>query len=197
MSAIGEGGLLGVAIDPAFARNRYVYLYFTTAQGMRLERRRWTGSRLANPVSLIDGIRAGRVHDSGRIAFGPDRRLYVSTGDAGEPALAQDPASLNGKLLALTPSQYRGPGHATPEVVARGLRNSQGFDWEPGAAGSSRPITGRAASTGRRATTRSTRSSPAATTAGRRPSATTRAAGRFSAPLRVYATRSRRPARRS
>jgi glucose/arabinose dehydrogenase len=131
VSAIGEGGLLGVAIDPAFARNRYVYLYFTTAQGMRLERRRWTGSRLANPLSLIDGIRAGRVHDSGRIAFGPDRRLYISTGDAGEPALAQDTGSLNGKLLALTPAQYRGAVHAAPEVVARGLRNSQGFDWEP------------------------------------------------------------------
>ena len=99
---------------------------------MRLERRRWTGSRLAYQASLIDGIRAGTVHDSGRIAFGPDRRLYVSTGDGGEAALAQDPASLNGKFLALTPAQYRGPGHALPEVVATGLRNSQGFDWQPG-----------------------------------------------------------------
>ena len=83
-------------------------------------------------ASLLDGIRAGRVHDSGRIAFGPDRRLYVSTGDAGEPALAQDPASLNGKLLALEPSQYRGAGHARPADRRHGLRNSQGFDWEPG-----------------------------------------------------------------
>ena len=132
VSAVGEGGLLGLAVDPAFARNRFVYLYFTTDAGMRLERRRWTRGRLVYRASLLDGIRAGRVHDSGRIAFGPDRRLYVSTGDAGEPALAQDPASLNGKLLALEPSQYRGPGHATPAVVALGLRNSQGFDWEPG-----------------------------------------------------------------
>jgi glucose/arabinose dehydrogenase len=132
VSAVGEGGLLGIAVDPAFARNRYVYLYYTTAEGMRLERRRWTGSRLAGGASLLDGIRAGRVHDSGRIRFGPDDRLYVSTGDAGEPELAQDPGSPNGKLLALTPEQYRGDGHATPEVVASGLRNSQGFDWEPG-----------------------------------------------------------------
>lgn len=131
VSAVGEGGLLGVAVDPAFARNRFVYLYFTTATGMRLERRRWTGSRLAYQASLIDGIRSGRVHDSGRIAFGPNRRLYVSTGDAGEPALAQDPASLNGKLLALKPGQYRGPGAAVPRIVAGGLRNSQGFDWQP------------------------------------------------------------------
>jgi glucose/arabinose dehydrogenase len=132
VSALGEGGLLGLAVDPAFATNRLVYLYFTTATGMRLERRRWTGSRLAYRASLVDGIRAGTVHDSGRIAFGPDRRLYVSTGDGGEAALAQDPASLNGKLLALTPAQYRGPGHALPQVVATGLRNSQGFDWQPG-----------------------------------------------------------------
>jgi glucose/arabinose dehydrogenase len=132
VSAQGEGGLLGLAVDPAFRSNHLVYLYFTTGTGMRLERRRWTGTRLADPVALVDGIRAGWVHDSGRIAFGPDRRLYVSTGDAGEPALAQDPAALNGKLLALTPRQYRGPGRATPTVIAMGLRNSQGFDWQPG-----------------------------------------------------------------
>jgi glucose/arabinose dehydrogenase len=131
-SALGEGGLLGLAVDPAFRANRLVYLYFTTGTGMRLERRRWTGTRLADPVSLIDGIRAGQVHDSGRIAFGPDRRLYVSTGDGGQPDLAQDPAALDGKLLALTPRQYHGPGHATPHVIAIGLRNAQGFDWQPG-----------------------------------------------------------------
>ena len=116
VSALGEGGLLGLAVDPAFARNRSVYLYFTTTTGMRLERRRWTGRRLVYQASLVDGIRSGTIHDSGRIAFGPDRRLYVSTGDAGEGALAQDPASLNGKLLALDPSQYRGPGHAAADA---------------------------------------------------------------------------------
>jgi glucose/arabinose dehydrogenase len=132
VSARGEGGLLGVALDPAFARNRRAYLYFTTAAGMRLERWRWTGSRLVRETLLVDAIAAGDVHDSGRIAFGPDRRLYVATGDAGEPRLAQDPASLNGKLLALTPAQYRGAGVVRPAVVAMGLRNSQGFDWQPG-----------------------------------------------------------------
>jgi glucose/arabinose dehydrogenase len=132
VSAVGEGGLLGIALDPAFASNRFVYLYLTTGTGMRLERRRWTGHRLAFRASLIDGVRSGQVHDSGRIAFGPDRQLYLTTGDAGEPALAQDPAALNGKFLALTPAQYRGPGHAAPRIVASGLRNSQGFDWQPG-----------------------------------------------------------------
>jgi quinoprotein glucose dehydrogenase len=132
VSAQGEGGLLGIALDPQFAQNSFVYLYFTTAAGMQLERWRWTGSSLVRDTALVDGSAAGRVHDSGRISFGPDSRLYVATGDAGQPKLAQDPASLNGKLLALTPEQYRGPAGARPEVVAMGLRNSQGFAWQPG-----------------------------------------------------------------
>jgi glucose/arabinose dehydrogenase len=132
VSSQGEGGLLGLAIDPQFRRNRAVYLYFTTAAGMRLERWRWTGERLVREVTLVDAIAAGPVHDSGRIGFGPDGRLYVATGDAGRPALAQDSTSLNGKLLALTPAQYRGARGVWPAVVATGLRNPQGFDWQPG-----------------------------------------------------------------
>jgi glucose/arabinose dehydrogenase len=132
VSAFGEGGLLGVAVDPRFARNRFVYLYFTTFAGMRLERRRLAHGSLGPRRSLIDGIRSGSVHDSGRIAFGPDRRLYLSTGDAGQPELAQDPGSLNGKFLALSPAQYHGRGHARPSIISSGHRNAQGFDWQPG-----------------------------------------------------------------
>lgn len=132
VSALGEGGLLGIALDPGFERNRFLYLYFTTFGGMRLERWRFARGRLVRRRSLIDGIRSGTVHDSGRIAFGPDRRLFLSTGDAGEPQLAQDPGSLNGKFLALTPAQYHGRGHAHPAVVSSGHRNAQGFDWQPG-----------------------------------------------------------------
>jgi glucose/arabinose dehydrogenase len=127
----GEGGLLGLALDPDFADNRFVYLYFTTARTMRLERWRFSRGRLRRQRSLVDGIVAGRVHDSGRIAFGPDGRLYLATGDAGDGRLAQRPDSLNGKFLALTPEQYRGPGGA-PEVISIGHRNPQGLAWEPG-----------------------------------------------------------------
>jgi glucose/arabinose dehydrogenase len=132
VSARGEGGLLGIALDPDFSSNSFVYLYFTTAQGMKLERWRWTGSGLTPEATLLSSIAAGTVHDSGRIGFGPDGRLYVATGDAGNPALAQDPASLNGKMLALDPDQYRGAGPVAPTVLASGLRNPQGFDWQPG-----------------------------------------------------------------
>jgi quinoprotein glucose dehydrogenase len=131
VSAQGEGGLLGLAVDPAFKRNGYVYLYFTRPAEMRLERWRFTHGRLRRQRSLVEGIKSGRVHDSGRIAFGPDRRLYVATGEAGEPQLAQDPASLNGKFLSLSPRQYRGSG-GRPLIVSSGHRNPQGFDWQPG-----------------------------------------------------------------
>jgi glucose/arabinose dehydrogenase len=132
VSAKGEGGLLGLALDPQFAANGDVYLYYTTAAGMRLARWHWTGSVLLPEATLVTAIQAGKVHDSGRIAFGPDRRLYVATGDAGKRALAQNPRSLNGKFLTLTPDQYRGAGLVRPAIHALGLRNPQGFDWQPG-----------------------------------------------------------------
>jgi glucose/arabinose dehydrogenase len=132
VSARGEGGLLGLALDPEFGSNAFAYLYYTTAGGMRLERWRWTGSELRRDGTLVDAIQAGAIHDSGRIAFGPDGRLYVATGDAGRRQLAQNPRSLNGKFLALTPLQYRGAGPVRPTIVASGLRNPQGFDWQPG-----------------------------------------------------------------
>ena len=132
VSAKGEGGLLGIALDPAFEENGDVFLYFTTAAGMRLARWHWTGSELVPEQALVTAIQAGKVHDSGRIAFGPDGLLYVATGDAGKAALAQNTGSLNGKFLTLTPGQYRGSSVVRPAIFARGLRNPQGFDWQPG-----------------------------------------------------------------
>jgi glucose/arabinose dehydrogenase len=133
VSAQGEGGLMGLALDPEFADNRFVYLYFTTAEGMRLERWRLGGDdRLTRDATLVTDIRAGSVHDSGRIAFGPDDDLYVATGDSGNRELAQDDASLNGKFLRLTPEQYRGDAVVRPEIYSKGNRNPQGLDWQPG-----------------------------------------------------------------
>jgi len=131
-TALGEGGLLGLAVDPQYRRNRFVYLYYTSLGGMRLERWRMRHGRLVRERGLVSGIAAGTIHDSGRIAFSPDGRLYASTGDAGRGELAQDPSSLNGKFLALTPRQFRGERFVRPEIVSRGHRNAQGFAWEPG-----------------------------------------------------------------
>jgi glucose/arabinose dehydrogenase len=130
--ALGEGGLLGLAIDPAFRRNHFVYLYFTTLGGMRLERWRLARGRLVRERGLVQGIASGSIHDSGRVAFSPDGRLFVSTGDAGQGSLAQDPRSLNGKFLVLTRRQYRGRRYARPRVYSTGHRNAQGFAWQPG-----------------------------------------------------------------
>ena len=131
VSARGEGGLLGLALDPRYERNHFVYSYYTTSSGMKLVRYRFRGGRLRRDALVLDGIRAGEIHDSGRIHFGPDDRLYVATGDAGEADLAQDRDSLNGKFLRLSPRKYHGRDVKT-DFYTRGHRNPQGFDWQPG-----------------------------------------------------------------
>jgi glucose/arabinose dehydrogenase len=130
VAAVGEGGLLGFAVDPEFERNRFVYLYRTTDAGNEVARYRYRGGDLSEEATILDGIEAAPIHDGGRIRFGPDDRLYVTTGDAGQDDLAQDPDSLNGKLLSLRPGSYRGEGGAS-EVVSLGHRNPQGFAWQP------------------------------------------------------------------
>jgi glucose/arabinose dehydrogenase len=131
VSQRGEDGLLGLAVDPEFSRNRFVYLYRTTGDENQVVRYRLDGERLREQAVIVDSIPAAPVHDGGRIHFGPDRQLYVSTGESGNPDLAQDRGSLGGKFLRLSPEDYRG-GSARPEVYSFGHRNPQGFDWEPG-----------------------------------------------------------------
>jgi glucose/arabinose dehydrogenase len=130
VAAIEEGGLLGLAVDPRFERNRFVYLYRTTQDDNEVVRYRFAGERLKEQAVILRGIAAGPIHDAGRIHFGPDGRLYVPTGDAGQDTLAQDRGSLNGKVLRMDPEQYRGEG-GRPEVFSRGHRNPQGFAWQP------------------------------------------------------------------
>jgi len=129
VEAIGEGGLLGLAVDPRFERNRFVYLYRTTGSGNEVVRHRFEGGRFVEEAIVLDGLVAGPIHDGGRIHFGPDGLLYVSTGEAGNPALSQDRGSLNGKMLRLRDFRENG---GRPQIVSLGHRNVQGFDWQPG-----------------------------------------------------------------
>lgn len=123
-----ESGLLGIAVDPEFADNGFVYLYRTVESGNEVARYRFADDRLTEDGVVVAGIRAGPIHDGGRLAFGPDGQLYITTGETGDSSLAQA-RGLNGKVLR-TPD-FRSDG-VRPEVFTSGHRNVQGIDWEPG-----------------------------------------------------------------
>lgn len=133
----GEGGLLGIAADPGFATNRRFYVYATVEEGGRAVNRviRFAlaadGRSARQETVILDGIPARAFHDGGRIRFGPDRRLYVGTGDGGVPARARDLRSRNGKLLRIGTDGEVPRDNPSPRspVFLRGLRNLEAFDW--------------------------------------------------------------------
>ncbi|MFJ7959843.1 PQQ-dependent sugar dehydrogenase [Streptomyces sp. NPDC096319] len=126
----GEGGLLGLAV-----RDGRVYAYLTAATDNRIVRMRYgggEGDRLGAPEPVLTGIPKGFVHNGGRIAFGPDGMLYAGTGETGRTGLAQDRASLGGKILRMTPEGRPAPGNPFPGsvVYSYGHRNVQGLAWD-------------------------------------------------------------------
>ncbi|WP_055696001.1 PQQ-dependent sugar dehydrogenase [Streptomyces prasinopilosus] len=137
VSPAGEGGLLGIALSPEYASDRMVYAYFTSASDNRVVRmlydeKKPEGERLGAPDTVFRGIPKGVVHNGGRIAFGPDRMLYVGTGESGDTGLSQDEKSLGGKILRLTPEGEPAPGNPLPDsaVYSLGHRNVQGLAWD-------------------------------------------------------------------
>lgn len=128
----GEGGLLGVAVDPEFERNRYVYSYYTRADANRVSRFTLRNGSLAEEKVILDGIPRARFHNGGRVAFGPDARLYITTGDALEPRRAQDRNSLAGKILRLNKDGSVPSDNPFGNAVwAYGFRNPQSLAWHP------------------------------------------------------------------
>jgi aldose sugar dehydrogenase len=135
VSAGGEGGLMGLALHPRFAETGWLYLMFT-AEGTagtenRVERYRLTDDGPADRTVIVEGIRGGRNHNGGAIAFGPDGNLYIGTGDAGRPVQAQDSTTLAGSILRVTESGAVPEGNPLGSTVwSWGHRNVQGITWD-------------------------------------------------------------------
>lgn len=132
-----EGGLLGLAHLPAEAGSpAYVYAYFTAASENRIVRMPLTGApgslALGAAETVLGGIpRGASNHQGGRLAFGPDGFLYATVGDGGLRDPAQDPASLAGKILRMTPDGQPAPGNPFGSLVySIGHRNPQGLAWD-------------------------------------------------------------------
>lgn len=131
----GEGGLLGVTLHPDFAQNNWLYLYLTTEENGRVENRveryTLTNDALTEEAEILAGIPGSNNHDGGRLAFGPDGKLYVTTGDAEQSALAQDANSLAGKILRLNDDGgIPGDNPFGNAVWSYGHRNPQGLAWD-------------------------------------------------------------------
>jgi glucose/arabinose dehydrogenase len=132
----GEGGLMGITLDPNFSQNHYIYIMHTYLEGNtlynRIVRLLEEGNKAIVDYVLIDRIPGDTIHNGGRIKFGPDRKIYITTGDAGKPYLAQDLNSTAGKILRLNPDgsiPVDNPFPGSP-IYSLGHRNPQGIAWD-------------------------------------------------------------------
>lgn len=133
----GEGGLLGLALDPDFSANHYLYLYHTYEEDDEVKNRVLRLIESSNKAQvdkvLIDDLPGSSNHNGGRIKVGPDGYLYITSGDRYEPTLAQDLGSTGGKILRISldgtiPSDNPFPNSP---VYSWGHRNPQGLAWHP------------------------------------------------------------------
>jgi len=137
---VGEGGLLGIALHPNFLGNHYVYLYYSYGVQVnrlrndtinRVVRMTYENNQLVNEQIIVDQIPGSVNHNGGRIKFGPDGYLYITTGDAEDQSQAQDTNSLAGKILRVTDEGKAAPGNPFNNLVySYGHRNPQGLAWD-------------------------------------------------------------------
>ena len=134
VEALGEGGLLGLVVPPAELTGGAVtvYAYFTAADDNRIVRMAYDNGRLGRPSTVLTGIPRAGNHDGGRMVVGPDDKLWIGTGEAGNPPLAQQLDSLGGKILRLNldgsvPADN--PFRGSP-VWSLGHRNVQGLAFD-------------------------------------------------------------------
>jgi glucose/arabinose dehydrogenase len=140
---MGEGGMMGVAVDPAFRSNRRVYACFLSNAAGNPDVRvvRWRMNEavtaLTDRADIVTGMPVSTGRHSGcRTRFGPDGHLWIGTGDAARPEVPQSPTSLGGKVLRVDTNGRGVPGNAPPPFDARiysyGHRNVQGIAFSPG-----------------------------------------------------------------
>lgn len=131
----GEGGLLGLAVLDAGATT-YLYAYYTSARDNRIVRMPLVGSAgsytLGSQEAILTGLAKAANHNGGRIAIGPDDKLYATVGDAGQPSRAQDKNSLNGKILRMNLNGSVPADNPFPDsrIYSMGHRNPQGLAWD-------------------------------------------------------------------
>lgn len=130
----GEGGLMGLAVlpstgEPTTTQPVEVLAYWSTGEDNRVGVMSWSDGVLGAPRVILSGIPHANIHNGGRLLLAPDGTVFVATGDAGEPQLAQDPDSLAGKILRINADGTVPEDNPTPgsPVYSSGHRNIQGL----------------------------------------------------------------------
>jgi YVTN family beta-propeller protein len=143
-----ETGLIGLALDPNFAQNHFVYVFYTAVpddqdnggtngpnEVVRLTDVANKGTEL---TPILRDLPSGPIHNAGQLRFGPDGMLYVSLGDNDQGSNAQDLGSVAGKILRVNPdgsipsdNPFVGQPGKQPAIWAYGLRNPYSFDFDP------------------------------------------------------------------
>jgi len=127
----GEGGLLGLAVSPTFTQDDLLYVYYSGAESNQIDTVTLRNGEIDNQTTGLSGIPVGNIHNGGRLTFGPDGLLYVGTGETGDRPTAQDPNSLGGKILRMTPEFEPAPGNPGDNLVySTGHRNVQGLAFD-------------------------------------------------------------------
>ncbi|MDD3525591.1 MAG: PQQ-dependent sugar dehydrogenase [Bacteroidales bacterium] len=132
VSQQGESGMLGMALHPDFPADNRVYIVYTYSDNgikERLSSFHYNGENLTNETVLIEGIAGNSTHDGSRLLFMPDGKLMMTTGDAQNQSLPQNPGSLSGKVLRINADGTIPADNPTAEsyVYSLGHRNAQGL----------------------------------------------------------------------